>query len=133
MTSAADKWNGIAAELAAELVDAVYVVVDLFDVEALTAVGLRAVLSAPPAAMLGFIVGVEATHAVLVGAVDPRLADWLGIEAPHVRVRVLRSVQSAAMALGHRTDTDYADLATVDAKRDTWLAIAIEHAREVRA
>ena len=51
------------------------------------------------------------------------------MELPDLRIRVLPSVESPALALGHRWDTDYTDFATVEKKRATWLAICCEHTR----
>lgn len=119
----------LAAELRAELEHAVFGVVDLVDVDALAAPGFRAALAGLPNELLAFANGLGTASFVLVGAVDPRLAGWLEIEAPDATVRVLRSVESPAMALGHRWDTDYTDVATVDRKRETWLDICSRHAR----
>lgn len=115
----------IGEEIAAELCEAVYIVCDTFDVEALKAIDHRVTLAGTPTKSIAYCIGVMATSIVLVGAVDPGLHNLLADQLPEARVWVLQSVASPALALGHRTDTEY-DLDTIAAKRATWATIVAD-------
>jgi hypothetical protein len=115
--------------LAAELVDAVYLVPALVDEDALAALGFRVALAGDAGFAIGFMVGLETRTVVLVGAVDPRLHARLYADHPNVRVYSMREIESPAMALGWRVSDDPQDIHAVDRRRATWIALAARHVR----
>lgn len=116
----------LAAEVRRELTDAVYVVRDPHDERLLHRLDLRAAQHVPHAVLFGELIGREAASVVLCSSTDPRLATWLSVELPHLRVRCL-PIDSPVLALGVREMPETWE--EVEALRSRWLALACDHAR----
>lgn len=127
--SAAALWQSINDELAAELREAVYVVVDVADEDALLRLDYSVCLAGQHARGWGFLLGVGAADVVLVGraAADGWWFHKLAADAPSVRLYVL-DVQSPALALGLGTPRALKP-AEFNTLRATWDRIVIEGAR----
>lgn len=117
-----------------ELGEAVYVVPDVVDVDALSALDLAAALAGQPAHLVALARGAAARSIVLVGRIDAGVRELLRDELPDVDVLALRDVDSPAAALGYVggvgptwTPSDVA------AKRRTWLTLARSARMEVPA
>lgn len=117
--------DAIARDLRSELEQAAFVVADPFDADLLDRLDLRAALHVPHGELLGYVLGVGAADVVLLAGTDPRLATWLSVEVPHLRIRCL-PIDSPLLALGGKAPTTLDD---ADRLRTQWLDLSAEHAR----
>lgn len=128
--SAAALWQSLGDEIAAELRDAAYVVVDVADEAALLQLDYDVCLAGQHSYGWGYLIGVQARDVVLVGAAA---ADgwWYAkftADAPAVRLWTLRDVPNPAIALGLGLPRALTPV-EFDTLRRTWDRLVIDGAR----